>query len=292
MSNGESLTVLRTRTFLWFGIVVFGRLYTVLLCDLAGRVLGVDALCYTWFLNIPSYLWVELIVYGPLMWFALHQVNTDVFGDVPTDPATLKTHRRRQLVGTAAIAVFFYGVGVHVADTVEVFAREHEDITSGAVYDLIYFIDEGLSHYIQFVSLFFVVGWFLIFDRQGRTGRRRLALFFGAAHGVERGLGVVEGEKWFLGPAVFAWLFAAAWLRWRRVGTAAIDEFFFRYAIAFLVLLPTSQAVYGLRFGAFTPPSALPDGEYAQVVVGAVALTVLGTAAIIALDRGMRSHYR
>ena len=179
---------------------------------------GLDFICYTWIHGIASYLWIEIIFYGPVIWFALYKVNTDVFGDIPTETEALRKHRRLQLISTMAIAIIIYGVGIHVTDVVEVFSREHENIADGKVYELVYFLDEGLSHYVQFFPFFFVMGWFLIYDRPGRTAYPTLALFFGVAHGMERTIGIIEGEKWFLGPAAFVWMAFAAWLRWRRVG--------------------------------------------------------------------------
>ena len=271
-------------------MIVFGRLYTVVMCDIIGRLLGFDAVAYTWIHDIPTYLWVELIVYGPVMWFALYQVTTDVFGDIPSDPSELRRHRRRQFVATAAGAAYLYGVGVHVADTIEVFSREHEGITEGRAYELVYFIDEGVSHYIQFVSLFFVIGWFVIFDRAGRTAHASLALFLGAAHGVERGLGTIEGEKWYAVPVLVLWVAGAARLRHRRVGRDAFGEFFFRYALVFVAMVPVSQIAYGLWFGGFEPASAFDDAEYVQLALGAAALTLAGTVAAHAADRWTRVH--
>ncbi len=83
-----------------------------------GGILGLEFIPYTWLYEIPTYLWVEIIFYGPLIWLALHQVNTDVFGDVPTEPEALKKHRRLQFIGTVSIAIILYGVGIHVTDTI------------------------------------------------------------------------------------------------------------------------------------------------------------------------------
>ncbi len=195
MSRAESITRVRTRAVFWFSVVVFARLYTAVLNDFLGSIVGWEFIGHTWINGIPTYLWVEIIFYGPVIWLALYNVNVDVFGDVPTEPEALKKHRRLQFIGTAAIAIIIYGIGIHVTDAIEVLSREREGITDGAVYDLVYFFDEGLSHYVQFFPLFFVMGWFLIFDRPGRTGSAYFALFLGAAHGVERAVGIIEGEK-------------------------------------------------------------------------------------------------
>ena len=285
MSNKQALTQIRTPATAWFAVFVFARLYTAVLNDFLGRILGLEFISYTWIHGIPTYLWLEIIFYGPIIWLALTQVNADVFGDVPTEPEALRKHRRLQFAGTMAIAILLYGIGVHVTDTIEVLSRTREHITEGAVYDLVYFLDEGFSHYIQFFALFFVMGWFLIFDRLGRTAHPSIALFLGAVHGIERGVGIIEGEKWFLGPAVLVWMSTAAWLRWRRVGSAASSEFFFRHAIAFCLTLPVSQAMYYIWFHSFPPPSSLSDSELAQMAIGAVGLAVVGTVVVAALDR-------
>jgi hypothetical protein len=280
----ERTTQIRTRATAWFAVVVFARLYTAFLVDFLGRILGLEFIAYTWIKGIPTYLWVEIIFYGPIIWLALTQVNADVFGDVPSVPEALRKHRRLQFIATFAIAILIYGIGVHVTDTISVLS-EREQVTDGAVYELVYFLDEGLSHYIQFFPFFFVMGWFLIHDRPGRTSYPTLALFLGVVHGIERGVGIIEGEKWFLGPAVIVWLAIAAWLRWRRVGSAVAAEFFFRHAVAFCVTLPVSQAVYYIRFDSFPPPSSLNDGELVQMAVGAVVLAAAGTVLVAGLDR-------
>lgn len=269
----------------WFAIVVFARLYTVLICDIPERVFGIDELCHSWIRGIPSYLWVEIILYGPVVWFALHMVKTDVFREPSAVVTSRRVQRRVELIATTAIAMWLYGVGIHAADIIEVVSRERAQITDGTVYDVAYFLDEGLSHYVQFVSLFFVIGLFVIFDRTGRTEGRRLALLLGVAHGVERGLGIIEGEKWFLAPLVIVWMAVALSVRRRRVGPAAIEEFFFRYAAAFVLALPACQGAYYARFGEFVPPSQLEDGAYAQVAIGAIVLTLLATAVLVEAER-------
>ena len=153
-----------------------------------------------------------------------------------------------------------------------------------------YFLDEGLSHYLQFFPFFFVMGWFLIHDRRGRTGYSSLAVFFGVAHGVERAVGIIEGEKWFLGPAALVWMAVAGWLRWRRVGPEATTEFFFKHAVAFCLTLPVTLVVYYIWFQSFPPPSGLSEGRLAQVWVGSGVVTVVCTLVVVALDRWWHGH--
>ncbi len=219
------------------------------------------------------------------MWFALYAMTVDIF-DQPADSADSSLQRRRRrAVALGASAIFLYGVGIHAADTIEVLSREEVGVADGRVYDLAYFLDEGLSHYVQFTALFFVLAWFVAFDRLDRTGAGVAPLFLGVAHGVERALGTIEGEKWFMAPAVIVGFIAAIATRRHRVGPAAWQQFFVRYAVAMIVSLPVGLVVYVVRFGAFTPPSNIDDHEYLQVAFGAVVLVVVGTAMAVAVDR-------
>jgi hypothetical protein len=276
----------RTKATMWFGIVVFAYYYKVLF-GLAERVFGwpVDRSI----VGIDINHWVETIVYCPLLWFALHQVNADVFGDVPDGVVGQRRHRRLSTIGEFAIALVLYGTGLHIANVVELYSQR-EQAASGEVYDLVYLLDEGVSHYVQFVPLFFVLGWFVVNDRIGRTGHVAQALFFGVGHGIERAVGIIEGGKWFLAPLAIVWLLAAVALRLHRRGSQAFEEFFVRYSLAFCVSLPVGIAAYRARFGSFAQPSRLDTAEMTQMVFGVVFATLLGTVSMLALDRALQRH--
>ncbi len=266
----------RDSTAFWLAIVVFGRLYTVLLCDVPDRLFGTDALCLTWIHGIPIHLWFELAVYGPLIWLALTRINGDVFSGPAPDEHELVQGRRRAFVGTAAAAMYLFGVGIHSMDLIEVARAEKGAYVDPDLFSATYFLDEGLSHYVQFVSLFFLLGWFVIFDRPRLGVRPSLAVFLGVAHGVERALGVIEGEKAYLGPVIIVWLAIAALVRGRRLGAAAaVEDFFFRYAVALVITLPLTQLLYWARFGAFTPESHLSRSSNTEVGIAAVLYTLV-----------------
>lgn len=284
----------RTKVTAWFGVVVFAYYYKALVCGVLSHTFGVDLLCEPLIRNISVNHWIEILVYCPLLWLALHQVNSDVFGGITSDAAAARTRRRQRLVGEAAAAAVFYGTGVHIANVVEIASREQIGVADGELYDLVYFLDEGLSHYLQFVPLFFVIGWFVICDRPGRTDWPTVAVFFGVGHGVERAIGIIEGGKWFLGPPTVLWFAIAVVIRVRlraRQGGDARGEFFVRYAVAFCLAHPVAQLLYRLRFGAFDQPSSLTDARLAELGGWAVALSVTGTALIVWLDR-RREHRR
>jgi hypothetical protein len=275
--------------------VVFAYYYKAVLFGFFGGVLGIEWLAGTFIRGISINHWIEIIVYCPLLWLALHQVNREIFGDPPTEPAARRAHARRQLIGDFAIALVIYGTGVHIANVVEIYSRERRGIEQGAVYDLVYFIDEGMSHYLQFVPLFFVIGWFIVHAGPDRSEFPAIALFLGVGHGVERALGLIEGGKWFLGPATLLWLGAAAAVRFRRLragGFPARDDFFYRYAISFCVTLPLAQLAYLARFGSFAQPSALGESRLRIMAVGGIVLTVVGTWLLVVSERWWNPRHR
>ncbi len=270
----------------WFAVVVFAYYYLAVLVGFMGGVLGMERLGGTMVHGISTNHWIEIVIYCPLLWLALHQVNESVFG---------ADRGRRQLIAEFAVALVIYGTGVHIANVIEIYSREQRGIEEGDVYDLVYFLDEGFSHYLQFVPLFFVIGWFVINDRPRVGVSPTVALFLGAGHGVERAIGIIEGGKWVLGAPTVVWIGTAAVIRRRRLHRFAVDprdDFFFRYAIAFCVTLPVAQLTYLGRFGSFAQPSKLAESGARLTAVGVIALTAIGTSALVASERWWNPHRR
>lgn len=285
----------RSHAIGWFAVVVFAYYYKAVLVGFAGGVLGMEWLGGTLIHGISTNHWIEIIIYCPLLWLALHQINENVFDVERGSALARRATARRRLIGDFAIALVIYGTGVHIANVIEIYSREQRGIEQGDVYNLVYFLDEGFSHYLQFVPLFFVIGWFVIHDRPRLDVYPTVALFLGAGHGVERAVGIIEGGKWFLGAPTVIWLGAAAWIRrrrLRRLGFDARDDFFFRYALSFCVTLPIAQLAYLGHFGSFAQPSKLADSGARLTGVGVIVLTVIGTLALVASERWWNPHRR
>ena len=48
MSDSAGVTRVRTKAVFWFSVVVFARLYTAVLNDFLGKILGFEFIGYTW----------------------------------------------------------------------------------------------------------------------------------------------------------------------------------------------------------------------------------------------------
>lgn len=274
----------RTNVTGWFTVVVLAYYYKLVVFGFGAEVLGFSWLSSTEWSGIDLNHWIETLIYCPLVWFALHQINADVFGDPPIDPDALRGHRRRQTVGDVFNALFLYGTGIHIANVIELASQDETGASDLEVYDLVYFLDEGLSHYVQFIPLFAVLGWTVLHDRPGRLDRVGIAIFLGVAHGVERGVGIIEGGKWFLGAPAVVWLALAVVARVRSRGREALSEFFVRYAVAFCITLPVAEVGYRLQVGSFAQPSSLGTRGAVGVIAAGVATTLLGTAFALGVE--------
>lgn len=275
----------RTNVAGWFTVVVLAYYYKLVVFGLGAETLGLSWLSTTAWAGIDLNHWIETAIYCPAVWFALHQINADVFGDPPSDPDALRLHRRRRTVGDVLGALFLYGTGIHIANVVELASQDEPGAQDHDVYDLVYFLDEGLSHYVQFIPLFAVLGWTVLHDRPGRIDHPGLAVFLGVAHGVERGVGIIEGGTWFLGAPAVVWLAFAVAARVRARGADAVSEFFVRYAVAFCITLPVAEIGYRLQVGSFAQPSSLGMRSAVGVVAAGVATTLTGTLIALGIER-------
>ena len=282
--NNEAATGARTALLGWFAVVCLAYYYKPVLCGGVGQGLGIRAVCESSFRGISTNHWIEIIVYSPVMWFGLHRAKAGVFARARNHrPAS--SVRRRELAADFGVALMLYGFGLHVANVIEIYSRSHGATGAGAVYDLTYFIDEGLSHYVILLSLFFVLGWLIINDPPDRTVCPTLATLIGVAHGVERGVAFIEAGKWFLFVPVLAWFAVAITARWQehdRNARRAGQDFFFRYAVSFALTMPITVGWYRLSFGSFEQPSRLPNVAHAPLAVGMVLITAAGATIAIA----------
>jgi len=285
---GETVNVSdgHSRMVTWLAVVVFAYSYKLVLVELLPDALGYNGVSRTLIRGIDVNHWIEIIIYYPLVWLALHEVNENLFG-------VDRSHRR--LIGEFAIAMWVYGSGVHIANVLELYLREQRGIHQGEVYKLVYFFDEDFSHYLQLLPLFFLFGWFVINDRARIGVYPTIAILLGVGHGVERSFGTIEAGKWFLGVPLMVWLSFAAWARKRRLSQLAIDardDFFFRYALSFAITLPVAQLAYFGQFGSFRQPSNLGNSDDHLMAVGVVVLTLMGTGVLVASERWWNPHRR
>ena len=271
----------------WFTATCLAYYYKPLMCGGVVDSLGAGGFCDASVRGISMNQWAEIVLYCPSMWLGLHLSKRDVFEGARVHRGERHSLQRQELAADLGIALLLYGYGLHVANVIEIHSRRDARITSGSVYDLTYFLDEDLSHYVIQLSLFFVLGWLIAYDRPDRVEGATVALLIGVAHGVERGVSFVESGKSFFVLPVLSWFVFAVVTRWRRHDRnwrRCSKDFFCRYTFSFCVMLPITVAWYRVAFDSFTQPSRLLPPQVPVLGFGMVALTVLGSVVAVVVS--------
>ncbi len=275
----------------WVFFISVAYHYKLFACAGLGLGLGLTCICYDQIHGITHNHWFEHLVYVPMMWVALNAVNNVVFSS--QDGAELSADRKKlKWVGQFLAVLYVYGHGMHIMNTVEMLARDLND-AQGPLYDQIWWIDEQLSHWMQFIPFFLLMGWYIAHDRLDRTGARNLAVITGVLIGIDRGIGVIEGDNPLLGVLLSCIILVACLYRYKRHHynfSRAWQDFFFRHSMLFVITIALLLGLYSLIFGLQAQPSNMAYSVVAKVVVLALALIGTELLIVIGLDRKYRGQ--
>lgn len=270
----------------WLAYVCFAYHYKVIVCGFFGKDLGYDWLCKTVVHGVTTNHWFEQLIYAPILWLAFYKIINIVFG--PGENEILgKKVRRLKTVAYFLLAMYIYGIGIHFINTVEIYARTELNIESGALYDQIYWIDEQFSHWVQFFFFFSLFAWLIIYDRLDRVHGGYAAIFTGLLHGLERAIGVIEGDSPFVALLLGAVILVACFIRWQNHGrnfNRVWKDFFFRHGLSFGLSMPIALYVYQFVFNGFIQPSTMGESAWLVIVFVAV-FTGIGFSIAILFDR-------
>ena len=246
--------------------------YKVIFCGLLGKVLGYSWICNTLIHGVTTNHWFEQLVYLPLLWYVLYRMIIVVFG--PHENEILaKTVQKKKTLALFFISMYIYATCIHFANTIEIFSRVHLDISSGPLYDQIFWIDEVLSHWIQFFFYFLFFAWLIVYDRLDRDDGSYIAIFTGLLHGLERAIGVIEGDNPFSALIFGTWILIACIIRWsnnKKKFARVWKDFFFRHGLTFGISMPIGILSYYVVFNGFVQPSTMADSSWKVVVFGAI----------------------
>jgi len=277
MNNKDVKDRLDRQLIWWILIICFAYHYKVIACGFLGILCGFEFICYTVIHGITSNHWFETLIYAPLMWYAVTQINETVF--FPTEDTVYDPKRlRRKRIGQFFCAIYLYGMGVHITNTLEIYSREQLGIIEGPLYDQIYWLDEHVSHWIQFGAFFLIMGWFIAWDRLDRIHGSYIALFTGIAHGLERGIGVIEGNSAVMAIGLTSITFIATiyrWIRHDRDFARSWADFFFRHGFTFTLSIPLTLLLYSFIFGGFVQPSEMGTDAWKVVAFSLVFIGVI-----------------
>lgn len=270
----------------WIIYVCFAYHYKVIVCGLFGKILGYDWLCHTMIHGVTTNHWFEQLVYAPILWYALYRIIIIVFG--PHENELLgKRVKRLKTIAMFMLAMYIYGIGIHFTNTIEIYSRTQLGIESGPLYDQVYWVDEQFSHWIQFFFFFALFAWLIVYDRLDRTHAGYIAVFTGLLHGLERAIGVIEGDSPYIAVVLGVIILIACVIRWQRHDRnfpRVWQDFFFRHGLSFGLSMPVALFLYQLVYDGFVQPSSMGNRGWTVVVFVAV-VTGVGFALAILLDK-------
>jgi hypothetical protein len=191
------------------------------------------------------------VVLIPLYWMLFRSSSSGV------------SHHREELVFMIFAALWVSGQGMHLsANSINNLSENLADskvidILNTSIYQLTYFYDEYLSHYLWHIGILGLAG--LLIYREWRsptfaTTNWWLAGIGGVIYGLTSFLIFLEGNTVLMGLpfALITVLLILAWGRNKLSQKPVMAFFFCSYAVAIVLL-----AGWGLYFKGFPPPSAV-----------------------------------
>lgn len=270
----------------WIIYVCFAYHYKVIICGFFGKTLGYDWLCHTMIHGVTTNHWFEQLIYAPILWYALYRIIEIVSGPLENEILGKKVKQQKTLA-FFLLAMYIYGIGIHFANTIEIYSRVELGIRTGPLYEQVYWVDEQLSHWIQFFFFFTLFSWFIVYDRLDRIHAGYIAVFTGLLHGLERAIGVIEGDSPHIALILGAVILVACFLRWRRHESdfpRVWKDFFFRHGLTFGLSMPVALYFYQIIFDGFVQPSEMGDSAW-KVMVFVIVFTGLGFLLAVFLDK-------
>ncbi len=256
--------------------------YKVIVCGLFGKVLGYTWICHTMIHGITTNHWFEQLVYIPLLWYVLYRMVIVVFGPHGNEVLSKKIQSKKTLAIFFA-SMYIYGTGIHFANTIEIYSRVNLGISSGPLYEQIFWIDEVMSHWVQFFFYFLFFAWLIVYDRLDREDGSYVAIFTGLLHGLERAIGVIEGDNPYNALGFGSWILIACLIRYRKHDmnfSRVWKDFFFRHGLSFGISMPLAILSYYFIFNGFVQPSTMGDSGWKVVAFGGIYILIGFTFAV------------
>ena len=177
----------------------------------------------------------------------------------------------RLLVVFAVLMIgFMWSHAMHAtANSINTFAtevRDYRDVIPDDLYQLIFFLDERLSHWLLFGFTTGLLGCWLIFDQSELAPPifpRNLILLFilGVIYGIVKAYGLIEARVIFMIiPSSIVLLGLWFWY-WRRGGLSLSDYLrhrpFTTFVAIFSIFTVLTMIVWGIVFNGFPQPSEI-----------------------------------
>jgi hypothetical protein len=207
-----------------------------------------------WHLRIVDF--VDLVFTAPFFMVMLLYFNHTIFEG--------QKERSLYLVSLGLMILTLYGHSMHlVGNAINTYSTEinhYLDRIPSDTYEMIYFFDEDLGHWLLYIGLFGSMGMWIIADR--RTNK--LSWFDwlpGGVLGFTYAISIIESSQPWMGFAAAFWLGACAIWSSRQAGVKLGEQLmrsrWARFGISAAGLLVFGELLYLVIFGGFIQPSQM-----------------------------------
>lgn len=203
-----------------------------------------------WHFRIVDF--IDLVVLAPFFAVILYALHIEIMAH---------QSGKLQAISLGLVALFLYGHAMHVtANSINTFVTEVHDYRPRIpddAYDLIYFLDETLSHYLIFTALFaLLLLWSHTFRKLATrpTYMQRAMLGLGLLQGGAQTIAMIEARKVCLSFGLAVILGAYIYWQHRKGAPSSPIRVYVRgVAIALILTL----VLYAVVVGDYTSPSEL-----------------------------------
>jgi hypothetical protein len=203
---------------------------------------------------------IDLVFLSPFISIMLIYFNQQVFFE--------QKERKLYLVALGLMVLTLYGQAMHLtANAINTYSTEinhYQDQIPVDTYQLIYFLDEDLGHWLFYIGLIGSFGIWMVADSQD-TGNIQRRVWYGTLPGALLGMSysvsIIESSQPWLGFTGAVWLLGCAlWsssklnltLKMRWLGSIWV-----RIGLTTALMLVIGELAYLIIMGSFVQPSQL-----------------------------------
>lgn len=204
-----------------------------------------------WHIRIVDF--VDLIFLAPFYLFALFKINNVILSD----------YRRSflRMLSIYLICMFLYGHSMHLtANAINTYSTEinnYLDRIPSDTYELIFFFDEDLGHWLLFISIYSLIGLWILFSN--KKGHFLSAFSCGLSFGIVYAIIMIESSQPWFGFVASLWLLGCSFWKldlFKIYKTNSISYTLPVFGVSFGVMLLTTEILYFVILGDFQQPSS------------------------------------
>lgn len=203
---------------------------------------------------------IDLVFLAPFMLIMLLLINDQIYLGY--------NDRRLYRISLGLLCLTMYGHAMHLTgnaiNTYSTEVHQYIDRIPSDTYELIYFFDELLGHYLFFTGILGTFGVWILADQRSQIASWQ-DYAAGGLLGVSYAIAIIESSQAWFGFVLSTWLLLCACYQ-SKCGTKCslrkfhqhmADSYWFRFGVVTAVMILLGEILYYFTFGSFIQPSQL-----------------------------------